>query len=240
MSKLSFFDFAKMTYTKPKKIDGMYLSKTKYEGNEINMQLKRKITLSGIYREGNKYYVDLIFNNESEKDKTFINLYKKLEMMSIKEIYNKYNEWMREDQKLEWEDIYTSFKSHLTEEDNLKRIKFNLITNNNMMETEFYNETLEKVSFKNVEGGDELSLILMFDGIKFGKKNFENYWKVLQVKIYDQEKTIEDVCEIIETDDETENNESIDIDIEDMEKMNQMVEKIYEKYREEEALKIID
>lgn len=252
MSKLVDFSTSKVTYNKPKKHNGMYLSKANYTGKEITIQLKRKITLSGVYREGNKYYIDLLFNTDNEKDKNFIKMYKKLEMLSIKEIYKKYNEWMGVEDKLEFEEIYTSFRSHLGEEDNIKRIQFNLITNKNMMDTQFYNESLEKVAYKQVEEGDELSLILTFDGIKFGKERFENYWKVLQVKIYDKIESVEEEIKEIEkkerkdefldiSDEESiEKEESVEIDIEDLKKMDLKIQEKYKKYREEESLNIID
>ena len=249
MSRLKDFSVSNVKYNKPKKYGNMYLSKAKYIGKEITIQLKRKITLSGIYREGNKYYIDLIFDTDNEKDKNFIEMYKKLEMLSIKGIYKKYNEWMGVEKKLEFEEIYTSFKSHLGEEENIKRVQFSLITNKNMMDTEFYNETLEKISYKKVEEGDELSLILTFDGIKFGKDRFENYWKILQVKKYDkvegsldEERKDEFIDFSDEESVEISNNreDSFEIDIEDLKKMDIEIQKKYQKYREEESLNLID
>ena len=156
------FEFSKITYLKPKKTANMYVSKLYYEDKVIDWQLKRKITLSGVYREGNKYYIDLLFDNDNEKDMKFIKMYKQLEMRSIDEIYNKYNEWMGVEDKLEREEVYSSFKSHLTEEDGIYRIRFNLQIKKNMMETKFYNEELtDEISFREVEEGDEISLQIL-------------------------------------------------------------------------------
>lgn len=258
--KLTDFDSNKITYNKPKKFKAMYLSKSLYDNNDINIQLKRKVTLSGVYREGNKYYVDLLFDDENNKDRDFIQLYKKVEMLSIKEIYKKYNNWMGSEETLEFEDIYSSFKSHLTEENNIKRVRFSLMTTKNMMDTEFYNEKLDKVSYKEVEEGDELSLVVTFDGIKFGKEKFENYWKVLQVKIYDkQESSLEMEQDLNENENENKNfkfinisdEESIELEndqessleidnIEDLKKLDLNIQQKYQKYREEERLKIIE
>lgn len=244
MSKLSNFNLEKVNFIKPKKGNNIYISRVVYDGNNINIQLKRKITASGVYREGNRYYLDIIFDNENNKDEKFVKLYKQLEMTSIKEIYKKYNKWMNVEDKLEWEDVYTSFKTHLTEDNNIKKVRFNLITNNNLMKTDFFSESLEKISYKSVEEGDEISVVLNFNGIKFGKKNFENQWEVLQIKVYDNTEELENLeykeCQInIDSDEEDENFNEDSINIEELEKLEQMVQNQYKKYNQEEALKII-
>ena len=188
--------------------------------------------------------MDIIFDNENNKDEKFVKLYKQLEMTSIKEIYKKYNKWMNVEDKLEWEDVYTSFKTHLTEDNNIKKVRFNLITNNNLMKTDFFSESLEKISYKSVEEGDEISVVLNFNGIKFGKKNFENQWEVLQIKVYDNTEELENLeykeCQInIDSDEEDENFNEDSINIEELEKLEQMVQNQYKKYNQEEALKII-
>jgi len=58
-NKLSEFDLSKMQYIKPKRTKHIYISQILYNENEINVQLRKKITPSGVYREGNKYYLDL-------------------------------------------------------------------------------------------------------------------------------------------------------------------------------------
>lgn len=243
MSKLSDFNLEKISFIKPKRTNKMYISRVVYENNDINIQLKRKITASGVYREGNKYYLDIIFDNDNIKDKKFIKLYKQLEMRSIKEIYKKYNEWMNVEDKLEWEDVYTSFKSHLTEDSNIKKVRFNLITNSNIMETNFFSESLEKVSYKSVEEGDEISVILNLNGIKFGKKNFENQWEILQIKVYNNTEEFSNLeykeCQINIDSDDDENFTEDSINIEELDKIERMVQKQYKKYNKEEALKII-
>lgn len=246
MSKLSTFDFNKMRYLKPRKRNNMYISKIMYDGNDINIQLKRKITPSGIYREGNKYYIDLIFDDDNIKDTNFVKLYRQLEMTSMKEIYKKYNDWMKISDQLEWEDVYASFRSQLTIEEDMKRIRFNLITNKNMMDTVFFNEELEKIAYKDLEEGDEISMIISFSGIKFGKQTFENLWEVIQVKVYNKDKEeVEqfdkkniDKCQIqVE---EIEDSREDSVDIEDFQEMDKKIEEIYKKYKEEESLKIIE
>lgn len=246
MTKLKEFDLTKLNFLKPKRSNSMYISKVLYNGNDINIQLKRKIAVSNIYRDGNKYYLDLVFDSENEKDENFIKLYKQLEMTSIKKIYNKYNEWMNTENKLEWEDVYSSFKTNLSVENDIKKIKFSLLTDGKIMNTMFYNELLEKVSYKEIEEGDELSLIVYFNGIKFGKQNFENQWEILQVKKYNEEdkkeekKDIIDECQIIvDSDDETDLYDEDSIDLEEVEKLENMIEEKYKKYNEEEGLKLI-
>ena len=247
MSKLSEFNFSNVKYMKPKKRGNVYLSKLLYDDNEVNMQLRRKVTLSGVYREGNKYYLDLLFDNENPRALKFVKLYKQLEMVSIKEIYKKYNEWMGVENNLEWEDVYTSFKSQLTETENINSIKFCLLTNKNMMETVFYNEELEKISYKDVEEGDEVSLIVSFRGIKFGKEKFENQWEILQVKVYKEESEIEEIeadteCIInVDSDEESvEDNGYESIDVEDLEDLEKTINEKYKQYVYEESLKIIE
>lgn len=249
MANLKDFDLTKIKFLKPKRNNHMYISKVLYDESDINIQLKRKITMSGVYREGNKYYLDLIFDSENKNDTRFLTLYKQLEMSSIKEIYKKYNEWMNTENKLEWEDVYTSFTSHLTNEDIIKRVKFNVLTSDKIMNTGFYNEELEKISYKEVEEGDEISMIVSFNGIKFGKDNFENQWEILQIKRYDVEDTEsvefdEKKCYInVDSDEDEEDEEDVynedSINIEDLEKLEKMVEENYRKYNEEERLKII-
>jgi hypothetical protein len=244
------FEFSKLDYVRPKKQNNMYIADVLYDNQQIHLKLNRKITASGVYRGGNKFYMDLVFDCENTKDVEFINLYKRLEMSSMKKIYEKYNEWMGLDKSLEWENIYTAFKSHLSEENGIYKIKLNLITKSSMMETIFYNEDLEKISYKNVEEGDELSLILEFRGIKFGKETFENQWEVLQVKLYNKEDTqdykniIENFkkCEINIDSDTDEDEEDMDssIDIEEMEKLEKEIENKYQQYIQEESLKIIE
>ena len=57
----------------------------------------------------------------------------------------------------------------------LKKRKFNVLTSENIMNTTFYNESLDKISYKEVEEGDEISMIISFSGIKFGKSNLIDY-----------------------------------------------------------------
>lgn len=245
MSKISDFNLTKLSFLKPTKVKNMYLSKLLYDDDEINIQLKRKITPSGVYREGNKYFIDLIFDIDNSKDKKFITLYKQLEMSSIKQIYSKYNEWMGIEEKLEWEDVYTSFKSQLVEENDINKIKFHLLTSGNLMNTSFYNEELKKISHKEVEEGDEISVVICFTGIKFGKQKFENQWEILQVKRYNKDITeeIEKVnkCQInIDSDDDNSEEYDNSINIEDYNILDKMIEEKYKQYNEEEFLKFID
>lgn len=256
MTKLTNFNLTKIKFLKPKRNNLMYISKVLYNNNDINIQLKRKITASGVYREGNKYYLDLIFDSENVNDTNFITLYKQLEMSSIKEIYKKYNEWMKTDNKLEWEDVYTSFNSHLSDENTIKKIKFNILTKENMMGTTFYDESLEKISYKEVEEGDEISLIIYFNGIKFGKENFDNQWEILQIKKYNLESDTESIekkksqeklkgkfheeCQIdIDSDEDDDFYNEDSINLEDLENLEKMIESNYNKFNEEESLKII-
>ena len=76
MTNLKDFSLTNLKFGKPKRNNHMYISKVLYNNNEINIQLKRKITASGVYREGNKYYLDLIFDSENTSDMKFITLYK--------------------------------------------------------------------------------------------------------------------------------------------------------------------
>lgn len=251
MSTFKEFDFAQITFNKPTKVQKMYISKFLYNKEEINLQLKRKITPTGIYRESNKYYIDLIFDFDNKRDLNFVKLYKQLEMTSIKEIHEKYNEWMNVEEKLEWEDVYTSFKSQLTNEDEVYKIKFNLMTHNNMMETIFYNENLDKISFKEVDVGDELTIILNFKGIKFGKEKFENLWQIIQAKVYKMDDILEENQENQEKClfpneyfEETNEMDEMDgyessIDIEQERNFDKKIQEKYKKYKEEESLKII-
>ena len=247
-------NFDNFIFLKPQKINNIYISKLK--DNNLNIKLRRKITISGVYREGKKYYMDLIFDMDNKKDVEFIKLYKKIEMESIKNIFKNYNDWMGIEDNLDFEDVYTSFRSKLIEENGINKITFNLLTDKKIMKTIFYNEDLEKISYKEIEEGDEISAIINFNGIKFGKKKFENQWDILQIKGYKENvenigniENIENIeikkkeCQInIDSDSDSKDFEDFEdsINIEDLEKLDENIEKEYKKYIEEESLKFID
>ena len=242
-------DLDKLDYLKPKKQKNMYLGSVYCEDHEINMQLKRKVS-SKVYRKGNKYCVDIIFDGENKRDLKFLKLYKDLENKTIKEIYENYNKWLDPEGKVEWEDIYSSFSSKLSKENEINTITFNVITDGNIMLTRFFNEDEKKVAYKYLEEGDEVSFLVHFKGIKFGKNKFENYWEILEMKIYDnvdeeelseskEEKKISESCQIdIESD--TDNEQELSVYIEDIEKMEELLEENIQKYNEEQKLDIID
>ena len=240
-------DLDKLDYLKPKKQKNMYLGLVYFEDNEINMQLKRKVA-SKVYRKGNKYCVDIIFDSDNPRDTKFLKLYKELEMKTIKEIYDNCDEWLHPEDKLEWEDIYGSFNSKLSTDNDINTITFNVITDGNIMLTRFFDEDERKVAYKYLEEGDEVSFLVHFKGIRFGKSKFENYWEILEMKVYDnveeelseskEEKEILEKCEI-DVESDSDNEPEYSVNIEDIEKMEELLEENIQKYTEEENLDII-
>ena len=180
------FDFSKLTLVNPSGIQGgAYFTKIENNLKPLYIQTTKSITKQGFVKTGKKYYIDLMFDKNSE---AIINWFENLEEKCRKLIYEKKDLWFQT--KLEESDIETAFNSTIRV---YKSGKFYLVrTNvkNNHLQLpviKIYDENENSLNIEDIKNDTTIISILEIQGIKFTSRNFQIEIEIKQIMVLNDE-----------------------------------------------------
>lgn len=227
-----------IVYNKPIKKNQRYISVALYNNKPIILQLRKIYTTIGIYKENNKYKIDLIIDKSKYND-----IFKKIEDNSINILVKNYKLWFNtEDEDEEDEINYNDIKENLYS--NIKKsIDYSIITlpieiKNNIMNIEIYNENKERISWSEIKKNSLITILLEYNGIRYLKTKFNNEWTIKQIKVHN-EKNNEDeleknICHIDYNSDSEDLGDNINI--ENDEEREYIYNFLKERYKKEKEL----
>ena len=234
-----------ITYNQPEKLHNKYLSNSSYNGQNLVIQIKRVLTPLGIYKDNDKYKIDIIVENEHD-----IELFNNIQRTSINTLVKNYKKWFAGDEEdddyedLDFDMIKNNLHSNIKASNESTLITLPIETVNNIMNIEVYDCNKNQVNWKDIKRDSVISLIMQYNGIRFYKTKFSNDWTINQIKIHENEKYVVDtleknVCYIEESDNEASVSSDNEVDIEyDDERIyiNSFLKKEYRKKVEIENL----
>lgn len=174
------FDFSKLSLAQPTGIQGgAYFTKILYNSKPIYIQTNESLSKQGFIKNGKKYYIDLMFDNNSSE---LINWFENLEEKCQQLIYEKSDSWFQN--KLEMNDIETAFNSIIRV---YKSGKYYLVRCNSKSlingdpHVKIYNENENNVSYTDLNNSTKFISILEIQGIKFTTRNFSIEIEIKQI-----------------------------------------------------------
>ena len=180
------FDFSKLTLVNPSGIQGgAYFTKIENNSKPLYIQTTKSLTKQGFVKTGKKYYIDLMFDKNSE---TIINWFENLEEKCRKLIYEKKDLWFQT--KLEESDIETAFNSTIRV---YKSGKFYLVRtnvkNNHLQQPviKIYDESENSLNIEDIKSDTTVISILEIQGIKFTSRNFQIEIEIKQIMVLNDE-----------------------------------------------------
>lgn len=188
------FDFTKLTLSYPMSIQGgAYFTKLLCNNKPLYIQTSQSLSRQGIVKSGKKYYIDLMFdNNSSELIQWFENLEEKCHSL----IFEKSEEWFQG--TLEENDVDSAFNSIIRV---FKSGKYYLvrayIKNNNLTNTpniKIYDENEVTLSHDDITNESKLISILEIQGIKFTSRNFQMEIELKQLMVVLNNEPIFESC----------------------------------------------
>jgi hypothetical protein len=180
------FDFTKISLANPSGVQGgAYFTKILHNSKPLYIQTQQSLTRQGFVKTGKKFYIDLMFDNNSTNT---INWFENLEDRCQKLLYEKSESWFQN--TLELNDIETAFNSTIRV---YKSGKYYLVrTNiknlhNNIPGVKIYNEQELPLTIDDVNSETSIISILEIQGIKFTSRNFQIEIELKQVMVLDNE-----------------------------------------------------
>jgi hypothetical protein len=178
------FDFSKLSLAHPVGIQGgAYFTKIEYNKKPLYIQTTKSLSRQGFVKAGKKYYIDLMFDKNSEE---LIHWFENLENSCQKLIFEKRETWFQNG--LEENDIESAFNSTIRV---YKSGKYYLlrtnIKNNNQNEPNIsiYNEQKNPLKMENITTDTNFISILEIQGIKFTTRNFQIEIELKQIMVFD-------------------------------------------------------
>ena len=188
------FNFANLVLGEPIPIqNGFYFSRIKYN-DDLYIQTPEILSKSGFITNGNRNYIDLIFNNNHEDIlEWFENLENRIKIL----IFEKKDEWFSES-NIEMSDIENIFISPLR---SIKGGKQFILRSHIGSSTtsivrpnpvKVYNENEIEISLDEINNTTKFISLLQISGLKFSSRTFQIYIEIKQLmtvndtKIFDK------------------------------------------------------
>jgi len=235
------FDFSKISLANPSGVQGgAYFTKILYNLKPLYIQTQQSLTRQGFIKTGKKYYIDLMFDNNSAD---IINWFENLEEKCQSLLFDKSPSWFQN--TLELNDIESAFNSTIRVYKSGKYylVRCNAKSNpNGEPQVKIYNEDETTVPYADINNEVKMISILEIQGIKFTSRNFQIEIEIKQIMTINDEPIFEscliktnnlkkDKQENIEKNQE---NTKIDLGI------NTDINKTLEENKEQECLDIIE
>ena len=235
------FDFSKISLANPSGVQGgAYFTKILYNLKPLYIQTQQSLTRQGFIKTGKKYYIDLMFDNNSAD---IINWFENLEEKCQSLLFDKSPSWFQN--TLELNDIESAFNSTIRVYKSGKYylVRCNAKSNpNGEPQVKIYNEDETTVPYTDINNEVKMISILEIQGIKFTSRNFQIEIEIKQIMTINDEPIFEscliktnnlkkDKQENIEKNQE---NTKIDLGI------NTDINKTLEENKEQECLDIIE
>ena len=171
-----------------KKINNDYICRAFYQNNNISLRIRHLTLNKTLYKQNNRIYLNVSF----EKTESTIELFNKLKNYTINYVYEQHKE-----QGATLEQIQKNYINNIQENDNeyIVRIEVNLkcefIQNNQ------YDDN-KSITYKDISINDNIDIIIVFNGILYGKSNFTNNFTITKLTKHIEEMDIfeEDKCYI--------------------------------------------
>jgi hypothetical protein len=235
------FDFSKISLANPSGVQGgAYFTKILYNLKPLYIQTQQSLTRQGFIKTGKKYYIDLMFDNNSAD---IINWFENLEEKCQSLLFDKSPSWFQN--TLELNDIESAFNSTIRVYKSGKYylVRCNAKSNpNGEPQVKIYNEDETTIPYTDISNEVKMISILEIQGIKFTSRNFQIEIEIKQIMTINDEPIFEscliktnnlkkDKQENIEKNQE---NTKIDLGI------NTDINKTLEENKEQECLDIIE
>jgi hypothetical protein len=180
------FDFSKLSLAHPIGIQGgAYFTKIEHNKKPLYIQTTKGQSRQGFVKTGKKYYIDLMFDKNSE---SLIQWFENLEAKCQSLIFERRDTWFQNG--LEESDIETAFNSTIRV---YKSGKFYLLrtniknNHNNLPAVKIYNEQQVPLTISDVTNETNTISILEIQGIKFTTRNFQIEIELKQMMVLDNE-----------------------------------------------------
>lgn len=185
-----FFDFTKLSLANPSGVQGgAYFTKILYNSKPLYIQTHQSFTRQGFVKTGKKFYIDLMFDNNSSN---IINWFENLEDKCQKLLFEKSETWFQN--TLELNDIETAFNSTIRVYKSGKYylVRCNAKSNiNNEPAVKIYNENENAIPYTDINSETKIISILEIQGIKFTSRNFQIEIEIKQMMVLDDEQIFE-------------------------------------------------
>jgi hypothetical protein len=197
------FDFSKIHLAHPSSIQGgAYFTKILHNSKPLYIQTTQSLSRQGFIKTGKKYYIDLMFDNNSSE---LINWFENLEEKCKQLIFDKSEVWFQN--TLDINDVETAFNSiiRIYKSGKYYLVRTNARSNSNGDPyVKIYNENEEILTTNDINNETKIISILEIQGIKFTSRNFQIEIEIKQIMIVNDE-IIFDNC-LIKTNKQSENN----------------------------------
>lgn len=205
------FDFSKISLANPTGIQGgAYFTKILYNLKPLYIQTQQSLTRQGFIKTtGKKFYVDLMFDNNSAD---IINWFENLEERCQKLLFEKSETWFQN--TLELNDIETAFNSTIRVYRSGKYylVRCNARSNpNNEPSVKIYDENENSVPYTDINNEIKIISILEIQGIKFTSRNFQIEIEIKQIMTINEEPIFES-CLIKTNNLKKENQENVKVE----------------------------
>ena len=187
-------DFNTINFEKPKKVKGGgYMSLISYASNKnrLVIQSPKLQTSSGIQSNNIRSYIELLLDKGHWPFYQFIN---ELDSNIISVVNNNSLDWFGQPFPIDvLEELFQS-NIKMSGKKSIPKVKFKIQKSKGDLNCNIYNNKNELQLENYVQGGNRVVCILELLGIKFLKQQLYLEWKVLQIKVYDNNKDNIDNC----------------------------------------------
>lgn len=183
-------DLSNIHFTEPKKTrSGSYLLEI-YQLDKDNkkenlfIQTPKLKNVDGIHFNDTKAFIDFEFKQDQpELYQFFIDIDEKC----IQETHKNSKKWFRKSLPFDVVEEYYKSNIKLGRNHKVPTIRFKLPVSKKQIQTEIYNQQRQKISFVDVNPGDEMVNVLHIIGLKFLKQQFVLEIQLLQSKLYKED-----------------------------------------------------
>lgn len=190
-----------------KKNGKYYCSKATSNRKEINFTVDNLIVKRTLYKEGDKIFIDFVFNKTDRMAKIFRSLVKR----SLKYVSEKHNTTVEKIKRM-----YISNIKDVEEEESIIKLE---VKNPCSFIQKTDEGITQNITFRDIKEDDVIDITIKFVGIIFGKTNFTNKFIIYKMIKQIEEEVKFEGCNIITSDEEDMDNEISEIAEEDVEKI---------------------
>ena len=187
-------DFNTINFEKPKKVKGGgYMSLISYgtNKNRFVIQSPKLHTNTGILNNNIRSYIELLLDKGHWPFYQFIN---ELDNNILSVVNNNSLDWFGQTFPMDVLDELFQSNIKMSGKKNIPKVKFKIQKSKGDLNCNIYNNKNELQLENYVQVGNKVVCILELLGIKFLKQQLYLEWKVLQVKVYDNNKDNIDNC----------------------------------------------
>ena len=181
-------DFEKIEYYQPQRSnDGCLISTVYYKlmnNNPLSIYLEtpKLKTVSGIFKEGDEYYIEMELSLEGY-DSSFYEFIEKIDEKNVVSCHYNSNVWFNK--QLPLKTIEQFYKSPIKINLNGKNptMIFKIPTYKGKILLEVYNQQKKLINMNKLCINDEMIAIIKFSGLRFLKQQFIAEWEIYKIKL---------------------------------------------------------